>query len=47
MNEGAKMIKTVNYQSIDRVALRQKGWLWFGTVMSLQVFIILIAYLIA
>ncbi|WP_264757143.1 KGW motif small protein [Acinetobacter chinensis] len=41
------MIKTVNYQSIDRVALRQKGWLWFGIIMCLQIFMILTAYLFA
>ena len=39
------MIKTVNYQSIDRVALRQKGWMWFCAIMSLQILIILVAYL--
>ena len=38
------MIKTVNYQSIDRVALRQKGWMWFGCILGLQMLIILSAY---
>ena len=41
------MIKTVNYSSIDRVALRQKGWKWFSVIVGLQMLIILSAYIIA
>ncbi|MFW2077432.1 KGW motif small protein [Acinetobacter sp. ULE_I010] len=40
------MIRTVNYSSIDRVALRQKGWKWFAVVMGLQLLMIACVYLI-
>ncbi|MDQ9020078.1 KGW motif small protein [Acinetobacter sichuanensis] len=40
------MIKTVNYQSIDRVALRQKGWMWFGMIIALQIVFLALNYLI-
>jgi len=38
------MIKTVNYQSIDRTALRQKGWMWFGIIIILQLMFIIFGY---
>ncbi|WP_257222169.1 MULTISPECIES: KGW motif small protein [Acinetobacter] len=41
------MIKTVNDQSIDRVALRQQGWKWFAVVLGLQMLIIITAYILA
>lgn len=41
------MIRTVNYSSVDRIAMRHKGWKWFGVVLSLQIFIILGAYIFA
>jgi len=47
INEGAKMIKIVNDQSIDRVALRQKGWKWFSTILVLQILMIIGAYIVA
>ena len=40
------MIKTVNYQSIDRVALRQKGWMWFGIIIALQIVFLVLNYLV-
>ncbi|CAB1215088.1 KGW motif small protein [Acinetobacter bouvetii] len=36
------MIKTADYT--DKVALRQKGWKWFGVVVSLQMLFVGISY---
>ena len=44
------MIRTVNYSTAntaEKVILRQKGWKWFGIILSLQMLIILSAYMIA
>lgn len=38
------MMKTVNYQSIDRIALRQKGWMWFGIIITLQIVFLIFNY---
>lgn len=38
------MIKIVNYS--NKTALRQKGWLWFGAVVGLQILFVGINYLI-
>ena len=38
------MIKIVNYT--HKEALRQKGWFWFGAVVGLQMFFVIINDLI-
>lgn len=40
------MIRTVNYSSVDRIAMRHKGWKWFGVVLSLQMLMVFAAYFI-
>lgn len=40
------MIRTVNYSSVDRIAMRHKGWKWFGVVLSLQLLMVFVAYFI-
>ncbi|WP_265733422.1 KGW motif small protein [Acinetobacter sp. ANC 4648] len=40
------MIKTVNYSSIDKVALRQKGWMLFSMVVGLQVLFVILGYML-
>ena len=39
------MIKTANYSHLDRVALRQKGWKLFASILFLQITILCIGYL--
>ncbi|MEG0653301.1 MAG: KGW motif small protein [Acinetobacter sp.] len=41
------MIRTVNYSSVDRIAMRHKGWKWFGVVLSLQLLMIVITYFVS
>ena len=41
------MIRTVNYSSVDRIAMRHKGWKWFGVVLSLQILMVVITYFIS
>lgn len=41
------MIRTVNYSSVDRIAMRHKGWKWFGVVLTLQILMIVITYFVS
>ncbi len=40
------MIRTEKYISIDKAALRQKGWMLFGGVLGLQVLFIVAGYML-
>ncbi|SPL70498.1 KGW motif small protein [Acinetobacter stercoris] len=40
------MIKTTKYNTIDKIALRQKGWMWFATVIGLQMIFVMFIFLI-
>lgn len=40
------MIRIERYTSIDKVALRQKGWMWFGVVIGLQVLFLSLSYIL-
>ncbi|WP_277091071.1 KGW motif small protein [Acinetobacter gerneri] len=39
------MIKSVKYDTIDKIALRQKGWMWFLFVVTLQLLFVFIGIL--
>ncbi len=38
------MIKTVNYSSLDKHALRKEGWRLFTYILGLQLLVIIIGY---
>lgn len=38
------MIKTVNYLSLDKHALRKKGWKLFGAVVLIQCIFMFLTY---
>lgn len=40
------MIRTEKYTSVDRVALRQKGWILFGMVVGLQILFVILGYML-
>ena len=40
------MLKTVTYTTVDKATLRKKGWIFFMTVVGLQILFLIGSYLL-